>query len=172
PYGEALATNARNPAITIGKATISSIRTNNLGDPVYIQLDGAVNPGNSGGPIVTDDGRLVGVAVMAIHGAGIGLAIPHQEVTRMLDGRLGAPALYAAPYDFETVQLKIDVPLIDPFHKIARVTALYQLANSGEPPPYTDKNGRWVKIPNAAAAELTVRDGWASAAVKLPRDAK
>jgi hypothetical protein len=172
PYGEALTTNTRNPAITIGKATISSIRTNNFGEPVYIQLDGAVNPGNSGGPIVTTDGRLVGVAVMAIHGAGIGLAIPHQEVSSMLTGRVGSASLSAAQIDQEAIQLTIDVPLIDPYRNINRVRAYYALADSGARPPQADKNGRWVRLPGGIPVELAIKDGWASGVARLPRNGK
>jgi len=172
PFGEYLSTNARNPAITIGKAAISSIRTNNIGEPVYVQLDGAVNPGNSGGPILTADGKLVGVAVMTIRGAGIGLAIPHQEVTRLLAGRTGSPILYAVPVEADAVQVRIDVPLIDPFRNIAKVRAFYVLAASGATPPRTDKTGHWARLPGGTPVELGVRDGWARSAVRLPRDGR
>ena len=172
PFGEHLSTNARNPAITIGRATISSIRTNNIGDPQYVQLDGSLNPGNSGGPAVTTDGRLVGVVAMGILGSGIGLAIPHQQVSLTLAGRLGSPTLFAAPVDADTVELKIDVPLVDPFRNIARVRAYYRTVESGARPPQLDKSGRWARIPGGTPVELAVKDGWAQTAVRLPRDGK
>jgi S1-C subfamily serine protease len=172
PFGEQLSVNAHNPAITIGKATISSVRLNNAGDPVYVQLDGALNPGNSGGPVVTTDGRLVGVAVMTIRGSGIGLAIPHHEVTTMLGGRLGSPVLYAAPVDREAVQLRVDVPLIDPFKGVNRVRAYYKLDDTGARPPSVTKSGQWARIPGGIPVDLSLKDGWASSSIRLPRDGK
>jgi S1-C subfamily serine protease len=44
-----------------------------------LQLDLRLRPGNSGGPIVGEDGRLVGVACM-VASPGIGLAIPSNIV--------------------------------------------------------------------------------------------
>lgn len=170
PFGEFLSTNRRNPAITIGKATISSVRTDTHGDPVYIQLDGAVNPGNSGGPIVTTDGRLVGVAVMTIRGAGIGLAIPHQEVTRLLTGRLGTPTMYLTPTDSTHQLLKLDVPLLDPFQSIASVRVYYQVMPSGSKTPTRDSNGQWVRLDQGIPVQMSVREGWVNTSIRLPRD--
>lgn len=84
PFGEGLATNKGNPAITVGKGSVSSIRRNERDEITYVQIDGAINPGNSGGPVVDSQGRLVGVAVKTIRGAGIGLAIPADKLTSML----------------------------------------------------------------------------------------
>src|SRR5262249_28338747 len=151
---------------------VSSLRTNNAGDPVYVQLDGAVNPGNSGGPVVTVDGKLVGVAVMTLRGAGIGLAIPYQEVQAMLAGRTGSPALFATPKTQQEVEIKIDVPLIDPFGAINRVRVHSQLAPSGARPPQADKSGKWQKLPEPFTSELKLRGGWAQGAIMIPRDSK
>lgn len=56
----------------------------------FIQTDAAVNPGNSGGALVTTDGKLVGIntAIISRTGqyAGIGFAIPANLVRRVLEG--------------------------------------------------------------------------------------
>lgn len=56
----------------------------------FIQTDAAVNPGNSGGALVTLDGRLAGIntAIVSRTGqyAGIGFAIPSNLVRRVLEG--------------------------------------------------------------------------------------
>lgn len=52
----------------------------------YIQIDAALNPGNSGGPVINADGCVVGVATsVAKEAQGIGLAIPSDDVTAFLD---------------------------------------------------------------------------------------
>lgn len=58
PFGEVLATGKGNPAITIGKGSVSSLRLDERGELARVQIDGALNPGNSGGPVV--DAREVG----------------------------------------------------------------------------------------------------------------
>jgi S1-C subfamily serine protease len=80
PFGNVLSTSKGNPAITVGKGAVSSIRLNDKGDLAMVQIDGALNPGNSGGPVVDAGGRLVGVAVATIKGSsGIGRRFRHES---------------------------------------------------------------------------------------------
>jgi hypothetical protein len=66
PFGEALARHKGNPAITVSKGSISSLRRDDGGELAIVQIDGELNPGNSGGPVVDAQGRLVGVAVAKV----------------------------------------------------------------------------------------------------------
>ncbi len=84
PFGEDLAARGKNPEISIGQASVSSNRFDKTGKVVSIQLNGSLNPGNSGGPVLTQDGKLVGVAVKTILAAGIGLAVPPRFVNNLL----------------------------------------------------------------------------------------
>jgi S1-C subfamily serine protease len=87
PFGKGLSTNKGNPSITIGKGSISSIRRDERDQVALVQIDGALNPGNSGGPVVDSQGRLVGVAVATINpeiGSGIGFAIPTSKLISLL----------------------------------------------------------------------------------------
>jgi S1-C subfamily serine protease len=126
PFGKALAVDNGNPAITVGKATVSSIRKNDSGETAVVQIDGALNPGNSGGPIVDAEGRLVGVAVATIKGAnGIGLAIPPLEISRMLAGRIGKYHLFTTAGDKGGSVVHVEMALIDPLSRIKKVTFHY-----------------------------------------------
>ncbi len=138
PFGKALATSKGNPAITVGKAVISSLRENDDGELTVVQIDGSLNPGNSGGPVVDAQGRLVGVAVATIkNSSGIGLAIPGSELRKMLQGRLGIYHVSSRMADKGKVAVSVEVGMIDPLDKITAVTLHYlpgsQLRDAAQP---------------------------------------
>lgn len=63
---------------TISKGIVSSLRYGDFGR--YIQTDAAVNPGNSGGPLINLEGKVVGIVTWkvvheAVEGMGFALAI-------------------------------------------------------------------------------------------------
>ena len=67
---------------TVTAGIISAIqRTNAVGEGQrvpYLQTDAAVNPGNSGGPLINDRGQVIGIntAIRQAPGAGLSFAIP------------------------------------------------------------------------------------------------
>src|SRR5262249_37560859 len=97
PFGDSLAPDRANPNITIGTGSVSSLRKDGAGKVVRVQIDGALNPGNSGGPVVDGKGNLVGVAVQTIQGTHIGMTIPASELASMLEGSVGKPAIAVTP---------------------------------------------------------------------------
>lgn len=126
PFGQALATGKGAPAITVGKGSISSLRTDDTGELSVVQIDGALNPGNSGGPVVDNKGRLVGVAVATIkNGQGIGFAVPGAELRRMLKGRLSGFTMTARKTAEGKLTVKADVGVIDPLTSIRGLTLYY-----------------------------------------------
>ena len=92
PFGTALAEKAGEyPGVTVTIGHVSSLRKRN-GVLARVQLDAALNPGNSGGPIVNNQGEVVGVVQAGIPGSGIDLAIPTGVVNAFLQNRLSDPA--------------------------------------------------------------------------------
>jgi S1-C subfamily serine protease len=127
PFGKALGVDQASPAVTVGKASISSLRNGADGELAVVQIDGNLNPGNSGGPIVDVKGQLVGVAVATIRdGQGIGLAVPAAELSKVLAGRLGQPFLTTTSAEGK-VRVKAEVGVIDPLSAIHEVTLHYVL---------------------------------------------
>lgn len=71
-------------AYTLTKGTLSA-KDRVIGKYTYIQLDAALNHGNSGGPLLTDSGSVIGVNSMKLDDSeGIGLAIPMTTVCAYL----------------------------------------------------------------------------------------
>jgi S1-C subfamily serine protease len=84
PFGTELAPEeGQYPAISVNVGSVTSLRRKK-GELYYIQLDAALNPGNSGGPVLDKAGKVVGVVVAGVRGAGVNFAIPVNQVTRFL----------------------------------------------------------------------------------------
>jgi S1-C subfamily serine protease len=125
PFGKKLAIEKDNPAITVNRAAISSVRIDKTGAVRVIQLDGSINPGNSGGPVVDEKGKLIGVVVAKISNTNIGMAIPNQEVHAMLGGRVGEAKLALQKADKDTIDVQVEAPLIDPMGQVKSATLSY-----------------------------------------------
>jgi S1-C subfamily serine protease len=168
PFGEMLATSKGNPAVTIGKGTISSLREDDTGDAAVIQIDGDVNPGNSGGPVVDARGRLVGVTVAKVTGTNIGLAIPPVELQRMLGGRLGNLEFHKIRETAGTVEIEVRGTLIDPLDRVSRASLLVARADEQKNKPEVGSGGKWSALPGAEKVDLKVNGHGVSGLVKLP----
>jgi hypothetical protein len=71
---------------TVTRGIVSAIRQ--TGDATLVQTDAAVNPGNSGGPLLDRSGRVIGITTMGFtdrQGLNFAVAIDHARA--LLDGR-------------------------------------------------------------------------------------
>jgi S1-C subfamily serine protease len=85
------------PDISTSSGTISALRADDRGERRVLQINGTVNPGNSGGPLVDRDGFAVGVIRARVVGdAGIAFAIPINQAKDFLEAR-GLDSLMPAP---------------------------------------------------------------------------
>jgi S1-C subfamily serine protease len=84
PFGEALTfRDGQYPAVSVNVGRVTSMRRDR-GEIQLIQLDAAVNPGNSGGPVLDERGRVVGIIAAGIPGSGVNFAIPVNQLVRLL----------------------------------------------------------------------------------------
>ena len=84
PFGNALAlSKGEYPSMSINGGSITSLRKRN-GSLHVIQVDIALNPGNSGGPVLDRNGRVVGVVVAGVRGSGVNFVIPVNLLTSFL----------------------------------------------------------------------------------------
>ena len=140
PFGAELAMGKGNPPVNVGRGQVSSIRRDDDEHISSVLLDGALNPGNSGGPVVDARGRLVGISKATIRGANIGFAIAVPELLAMLDGDAEEPALTIASQKDGIATLTIEVPLIDPLGRVKEARLLYtrgsaKFSRSSRPEP-------------------------------------
>ena len=85
------------PDVSTSAGTISALRADDAGERRALQINGTLNPGNSGGPLVNRDGFVVGVIRARVTGdAGIGFAIPVNQAKDFLEAR-GLDQLMPAP---------------------------------------------------------------------------
>ena len=71
-------------AYTLTKGVISA-KEREIGKYKYIQTDAAINEGNSGGPLLNDEGNVIGINTLKMSDSeGIGLAIPMTVVSDFL----------------------------------------------------------------------------------------
>ena len=69
---------------TLTKGGISA-KEREVSGQTYIQIDAPINGGNSGGPLLNDDGRVLGMNTMKLTDSeGIGLAIPISRICEYL----------------------------------------------------------------------------------------
>ena len=70
---------------TLTKGVLSA-KDRRLGPNLYLQIDAAINSGNSGGPLLNDNGQVIGVNTLKItNSEGIGLAVPMTTVAAFLE---------------------------------------------------------------------------------------
>jgi len=83
-----------NPSVSLG--IVSALHRNSSLYPDAIQVDVAVNPGSSGGPLLTTDAKVVGIngkiqtRFLIEVNSGVGYAVPSNQIRRFLEPLLRA----------------------------------------------------------------------------------
>ncbi|MCA9127328.1 MAG: trypsin-like peptidase domain-containing protein [Planctomycetales bacterium] len=108
PFGTLLSGSNEYPAISVTAGAVSALRKKQ-GVLERIQFSNAVNPGNSGGPVVDLLGQVIGMVESGIIGTGVNFAIPVSHVRHfvskpVIEFDIGA----ISPNDLST---ELDVPI-------------------------------------------------------------
>jgi serine protease Do len=84
PFGDRLAVRDKKyPNVSVNVGRVTSLRRARQRLEA-IQLDAALNPGNSGGPVLDAGGRVVGIVRAGIGGSGVNFAIPVTRLEELL----------------------------------------------------------------------------------------
>lgn len=135
PFGHALAGRREHPAVTVGSGTVSSLRMDEHGFLDAIQINGDLNPGNSGGPVVNQQGQVVAVSVSTIRGTGIGFAIPCDTLRREIEGRVIEVAYSNCRVHAGRCSFDVSARVIDPMKRIRQVAFYYWTGFPDSPRP-------------------------------------
>jgi len=158
PFGQMLSANHGLPAITVGRGSISSIRRDEEDHLAKVQIDGDLNPGNSGGPVVDLEGQLVGVAVSTIRTTRIGFAVPPGELSQMLLGHTGETEIRATKSTDNKMVLEARVELVDPLKKVQSASLHFVRVDSLKEKPKPNKFGNWSLLPGTQRVALKFVD--------------
>jgi S1-C subfamily serine protease len=115
PLGERLG-----KEITIRPSSVSSLRKRG-GVLDRIQVNGGMDPGNSGGPVVDGAGHVVGVAVSGVAGRDIKFAIPGERVRALLHGRVAGGGIGPAFEEGGKTVVPVAIEMIDPRRQVKEV---------------------------------------------------
>ena len=147
--------NEGKPSVVVTGGRISSFKRDEFGNLLVLQVDGSLQPGNSGGPIIDErSGKLVGLAVAKASFADtIGFVVPAEQLRRALGGRVGGMALTLEQSAPGQANLVVRANLVDPKMLVAGVEVrAAALGSVGKLSPNSD--GTWPALPNTKPVEL------------------
>jgi S1-C subfamily serine protease len=167
PFGKGFATNRETPVVTISRGTVSSQRMDVNDQTRLMQIDGDLNPGNSGGPIMDDSGQVVGVAVATIRQTNIGFAIPLAPLLEMLAGTL--TDLQA---EISSQGVRVSGQLLDPYGRFESAGLHLRAMHEDAVLDLLSDAEQWQPIAAEAPASAFVRrnDGSYAAVHALPEN--
>lgn len=133
PFGKQLTVEkGSNPSISVSVGKLTAIRREK-GAVELIQLDATLNPGNSGGPVIDETGKVVGIVSFGVLSSGVNFAIPVEKLIPMLRTpflTLDAPGLILDP--FSPCEVKVGLISIQNEIPDAQVEFWYKINDQGQ----------------------------------------
>jgi S1-C subfamily serine protease len=126
PFGDRLRTQ-KYPMVTMNLSRVSSLRYDDFRELLLIQLSSDLNPGNSGGPVVNQNGELIGILNSGIASVGISFAIPAMKLKELLNGTITHLSMTSKP---GVIHLKFR--LFDIKKKIDSIQLVYGSLNTDQ----------------------------------------
>ena len=123
------------PVVSTTMTQVSAFRNDDSGQRRSIQLQGGVNHGTSGGPMIDMDGNIVGVPVRVDHNhdgnlTNIAEAIPSEWVSSLAEGRPGNVEVGYPYYKGDQLFVPLKIKCVDPLKKIRTVEIGTWIGNS------------------------------------------
>lgn len=134
PFGEQLGKN-----ITVSPSAVSSLRKDAEGKLAKVQVNGGMNPGNSGGPVVDGNGKVIGVAVSGILNTQVNFAIPAETATTLLNGRIAEISVGASTRKEGKIAVPVTLQTLDPLKRISKLAVEWWIGDPGRPRPPTSR---------------------------------
>jgi S1-C subfamily serine protease len=128
PFGAALG-----KSITVSDSAVTSLRRDGNGILKQVQVNGGMNPGNSGGPVTDARGVVVGVSVAGIPGTNINFAIPGDFVQQVVNGKVTNTEIGFAYRSASQTRLPVRLGCLDPMNRIREVKVDVWTGPAGSP---------------------------------------
>ena len=117
--GFPLATNL-GVSLSLGHGSVAALRRE-AGQLRKVQINGQMQPGNSGGPVFDAQGRVVGVSVAILGQTGINFAVPTEYIHDLVYGGVERLAVFPPVKTGAGIFLPVMVRLRDPLRRITEV---------------------------------------------------
>lgn len=85
PFGDEFTVLQRGPEITVNNGSVSALRHDDLHELNRIQVDAVINHGNSGGPVLNEQGKVVGIINSMMGTSRINFAVPAHYLVKMIN---------------------------------------------------------------------------------------
>ncbi len=168
PGGKRLSYQSRNtkqPHVTVNETKVQALGRDDNGDLYTVQVSGGISWGNSGGPMVDAEGRVVAVSVRVDldprsgNLTGIAYGVPTEYVSGLLAGRIGEIE-YGQAYRLDKqVHIPVTVTCLDPFDRVSKVGfGCWVGERTGKPrPPGAKRTGEETGDTDFREVELTYK---------------